>query len=97
MPSRRDHLRASKKLLGTANPLVHTILDYPSPKGEHRHRHTPSTVRKIEELLVEDETSRSAIRREGWLHLLMDWGIVKMADFSAGGLPPREKRHNLKA
>lgn len=70
MPSLRAHLKASKALLGTRNPLVHHILDLQSPTLEHRFRHNPKTVELIEELLGEDA------RREAWLHIFMDWGLV---------------------
>lgn len=81
MPSRREHLRASKKLLGTANPWVHSLIDLPSPKKEHRYRHSPETVRLIVELLGTDENLKKEIRREGWLHLFMDWGWVDETDY----------------
>ena len=71
MPSLKRHLKASKELLGTANPLVHQILDSPSPKLEHRYRHNPHTVEEIGKLLGEDA------EREAWLHIFMDWGLVK--------------------
>jgi hypothetical protein len=70
MPSMRVHLKASKTLLGTQNPLVHKILDFQSPTLEHRYRHNPKTVKLIAELLGEDA------RREAWLHIFMDWGLV---------------------
>jgi hypothetical protein len=70
VPSLRIHLKASKELLGTQTPLVHKILDYPSPTREHRYRHNPRTVQQITELLGEDA------KREGWLHIFMDWGLV---------------------
>ena len=70
MPSLRTHLKASKKLLGTQYPLVHRILDYQSPTLEHRFRHNPNTVELIASLLGEDA------KREAWLHIFMDWGII---------------------
>lgn len=70
MPSLIIHLKASKELLGTQNTLVHQILDYQSPKLEHRYRHNPKTVQLIAELLGEDA------RREAWLHIFMDWGLI---------------------
>lgn len=75
MPSQREHLRASKRLLGTANPLVHRIFDMPSPKREHRHRHHPETARLIGELLGFEA------KREAWLHLFIDWGIIEEKDW----------------
>lgn len=81
MPSQKEHLRASKKLLGTSNPWVNSLMDLPSPKKEHRHRHVPETVRLIAELLGTDENLKREIRREGWLHLFMDWGLVDEADY----------------
>ena len=71
MPSLRSHLKASREFLGTENPLVHKILDLPSPKLEHRYRHNPHTVELIGELLGDDA------KREAWLHILMDWGLIK--------------------
>ena len=70
MPSLRVHLKASKTFLGTQNPLVHKILDFQSPTLEHRFRHNPKTVELIAELLDEDA------RREAWLHIFMDWGLI---------------------
>lgn len=70
MPNLRIHLKASKMLLGTQEPLVHKILDFPSPTLEHRFRHNPKTVELIAELLGEDA------RREAWLHIFIDWGLV---------------------
>jgi hypothetical protein len=75
MPDLRTHLKASKRLLGTQNPLVHRILDLPTRTLEHRFRHTPRTVAAIAELFGEDA------RREAWLHLFMDWGIVEEKDW----------------
>lgn len=70
MPNRRIHLKASKELLGTKNPIVHDILDYQSPTLEHRFRHTPKTVELIATMGKEAE-------REAWLHIFMDWGIIE--------------------
>ena len=71
MPKRRQHLKLSRELLGYCNPLVHDILDRSLPIEEHRRTHTPETIRLIGELLGSDA------KREGWLHLLADYGLVK--------------------
>ena len=71
MPNLRTHLKASKELLGTQNPIVHQILDAQTQTLEHRYRHNPRTVKLIAELLGEDAG------REAWLHIFMDWGLVK--------------------
>lgn len=76
MPSTREHVRLSKKLLGQSNPLVHKLLDLPSPIREHRYRHTPDTVKKIADIIAVSESERQELIREGWLHLLIDWGIT---------------------
>lgn len=76
MPSLRIHLKASKQLLGTSNPLVHKTLDFQSPTLEHRFRHNPKTVESIAELFGEDA------RREAWLHIFMDWGIITSQDYT---------------
>lgn len=76
MPSLRAHLKASKTLLGTQNPLVHQILDAQNPTLEHRYRHNPKTVELIGELLGEDA------KREAWLHILMDWGLVSTSSLT---------------
>ena len=72
MPTRRVHLRLSKELLGYSNPLVHDILDRGLPIQEHRRTHTPETVALIGRLLGDDA------RREAWLHLLADYGIMRI-------------------
>jgi hypothetical protein len=56
-------------------------MDFPSPGREHRHRHNPDSVRLIIELLAIDEETERAVRREGWLHLFMDWGILQNEDW----------------
>jgi hypothetical protein len=72
MPVRKIHLRASRKLLGYSNPLVHDILDTHLPIEEHRRTHNPRTIRLIGELLGEDA------EREAWLHFLLDYGLCKI-------------------
>jgi hypothetical protein len=63
---------------------VHSIIDYPSPKTEHRHRHSPEIIRKVVEVLGEDdENAKRDIRREAWLHLLMDWGVLQKKDWAS--------------
>lgn len=79
MPSLKEHLKASERLLGTKNPLVHQILDFPKPVREHRYRHNPSTVLLIKELLGDEA------KKEAWLHLFLDWGIVDKYDFKKCG------------
>jgi hypothetical protein len=71
VPNLREHLKASKILLGTQNPLVHKILDFQNATLEHRFRHIPKTVEMITELLGEEAG------REAWLHIFMDFGLVK--------------------
>jgi hypothetical protein len=66
----------SKKLLGRSNPLLHKLLDLPSPIREHRYRHTPDTVKRIADIIAVSESEQQELIREGWLHLLMDWGIT---------------------
>jgi hypothetical protein len=70
VPNRSSHLRASKQLLGYANPIVHDILDNQSPTLEHRYRHNPRTAHQIGEWFGKDA------EREAWLHILMDWHII---------------------
>lgn len=72
MPSRRVHLRLSRELLGYCNPVVHDILDRGLPIEEHRRTHRPETMRLIGELLGKDAM------REGWLHVMADYGLVKV-------------------
>lgn len=76
MPSTREHIRMSKELLGRSNPLVHKLLDLPSPIREHRYRHTPDTINKIADIIAVSESERQELIREAWLHLFMDWGII---------------------
>jgi len=71
VPNLRTHLKASKELLGTSNPIVHKILDSQGPGLEHRYRHTPETIEAIRVLYGEEA------EREAWLHILMDWQLVK--------------------
>lgn len=76
MPNLRVHLKASKRLLGTQNPWVHQLLDYQGVNLEHRYRHTPEKVEAIVELLGEE------VRREAWLHMLMDWKLITERDWT---------------
>lgn len=77
MPSGRVHLRASKMLLGQADPMVHKLLDLPTPVREHRYRHTPEMCRQIAKVLASgDQEQETKLYREAWLHVLMDWGVI---------------------
>lgn len=71
MPRRRVHLRVSRELLGSCDPLVHEILDRGLPIAEHRRTHRPETCALIGELLGPEA------RREAWLHLFLDYGLVR--------------------
>ena len=71
MPSLRVHLKASKELLGTRNVIVHKILDNPSPTLEHRYRHNVKVVNLIGEVYGHEA------KREAWLHVFMDWGLIE--------------------
>ena len=87
MPTRSEHLKASKLLLGTKNPLVHDLLDRSTPIAEHRRTHTPEYITKIQDLLGEDAG------REAWLHFFMDYGIItwqEIKDFY--GIEERKRR-----
>lgn len=70
MPNLRVHLKTSKELLGTQNPLVHQLLDAQTHTLEHRYRHIPKTVELIGETLGKEA------KREAWLHIFMDWRLV---------------------
>ena len=70
MPSRKEHLKASKVWLGYATPIVHDLLDRYLPTAtEHRRTHTPSSIKAIGVLLGKDA------EREAWLHFLMDYHL----------------------
>ena len=71
-PSLREHLRASKELLGYSNPIVHQILDRYLPVEEHRRTHTPEYIKRIGELLGEEA------KTEAWLHFFLDYKIVQL-------------------
>jgi hypothetical protein len=71
LPNLKEHLKLSKELLGTRTPLVHQLLDARGKTLEHRYRHGPKTVKAIEELLG------SGARLEAWLHILVDWGMIR--------------------
>ena len=72
MPNRRQHLRASKILLGTNNPIVHDLLDTYLPIEEHRRTHTPENINQIGALLGAEA------KTEAWLHFFLDYGIVEL-------------------
>lgn len=72
MPSRSQHLRASRLVFGNAIPVVHDILDRYLPDIEHRRTHDPTVIKKIAELLGE------RAKEEAWLHFMLDY---KLADY----------------
>ena len=74
MPNRREHLRASKVLLGYSNPIVHDILDRYLPIEEHRRTHRPETMRRIGKLLGKEAET------EAWLHFFLDYKLAKLPE-----------------
>ncbi len=79
MPILREHLKASKLLLGHSNKLVHQLMDEACKKypGE-MHRtwgHDLDAIMRIGQLLGKDAED------EAFLHLLMDEGYVDKKDY----------------
>jgi len=74
VPSLRVHLKASRVLLGTCNVVVHRLLDKPTYTLEHRFRHNVDVINLI------GEVYGGEAKREAWLHVFMDWGLVGKGD-----------------
>jgi hypothetical protein len=75
LPTKKEHLKASKKYLGYATPIVHELLDSTLPyPHEHRRTHTPQFINWIGEGFGEKA------KTEAWLHFLMDYGLIRMKD-----------------
>jgi hypothetical protein len=70
MPNRKQHLKASKNLLGYSNSIVHDILDKYLPIEEHRRTHNPQTIKQIGALLGKEAET------EAWLHFFMDYHFI---------------------
>ena len=79
MPILREHLKASKFLLGHSNKIVHQLLDEASLKypgiGHRTFGHDLEAVKLIGKLLGKDAEN------EAFLHLLQDWGWVNSDDY----------------
>jgi len=71
IPTKKEHIRLSKRYLGYSIPIVHDILDRYLPIPEHRRTHRPEMIKLIGELLGEEA------KTEAWLHFLADYGFVK--------------------
>ena len=79
MPILREHLKASRLLLGHSNKLVHQLMDEACKKHPGKiHRtwgHDLDDIIRIGQLLGEDAED------EALLHLLMDMGFIDKEDY----------------
>jgi len=80
MPNRREHIKCAKRLLGSATPVVHTILDQNIRLfGGRQHRyftHNLDTINSIGILLGPQA------RKEAILHIIQDWGLIQKQDYA---------------
>jgi len=78
LASKREHLRASKVLLGYCDPLVHTLMDREVRMLGYRYRyvsHNMEYIHNIGKLLGKEA------ELQAFLHLLMDMGLVSKYDY----------------
>ncbi len=78
MASKQEHLRASKVLLGHADPLVHNLMDRDVRLLGYKYRylnHNMEYVHNIGKLLGKEA------ELEAFLHLLVDMGLVARYDY----------------
>jgi len=76
--SKREHLRASKVLLGYSDPLVHSLMDREVRMLGYKYRyvrHNMEYIHQIGELLGEQA------ELQAFLHLLMDIGLISQYDY----------------
>jgi len=76
--SKREHLRASKVLLGYSDPLVHSLMDREVMMLGYKYRyirHNMEYIHQIGELLGEQA------ELQAFLHLLMDIGLISQYDY----------------
>lgn len=88
MPNRKQHLRASKILLGYVEPLVHDILDRDIKGIEHRITHEPKTVQRIGDLLG------TRAKTEAWLHIFLDYKIAHLPNLKKVVAPQKKSKKN---
>ncbi|HXL02239.1 MAG TPA: hypothetical protein PK016_03855 [Candidatus Atribacteria bacterium] len=91
MPPKREHLRASRILLGTQTPVVHELLELAVRKQGMEHGYLVSNsdyLGMIGNLLGQEA------KREAVLHILQDWGIVTQEDVDhfSTFIPSRRKQ-----
>ncbi len=91
MPAKREHLRASRILLGTQTPVVHELLELAVKRQGIEHGYlisNPDYLGMIGELLGQEA------KREAVLHILQDWGIVTQEDIDhfSTFIPSRRKQ-----
>ena len=90
MPAKREHLRASRILLGTQTPVVHELLELAVKRQGMEHGYLISNsdyLGMIGQLLGQEA------KREAVLHILQDWGIVTSEDVDhfSSFIPSRRK------
>lgn len=78
MPSRSEHVRCARALLGKSNPEVHRLMDHPSVKYGSMHRPVTHTA-----VFLEDVERRFGYegKREAVVHMLQDWGFIGRRDY----------------
>jgi len=78
LASKREHLRASKVLLGDSDPLVHSLMDREVRMLGYKYRyisHNMEYIHNIGELLGKEA------ELQAFLHLLIDIGLVTKYDY----------------
>ncbi|MDD5497815.1 MAG: hypothetical protein PHP36_05245 [Atribacterota bacterium] len=77
MPAKREHLRASRILLGTQTPVIHDLLELAVRRSgiEHGYLFSNSDYLAMIGQLLGQEAKREAV-----LHILQDWGVVTSED-----------------
>jgi len=90
MASKREHLRASKILLGTQTPVVHELLELAVKRQGIEHGYLISNV---DSLAMIGQLLGPEAKREAVLHILQDWGIVTSEDVDhfSSFIPFRQK------
>jgi len=78
LASKREHLRASKVLLGSSDPLVHALMDQEVRMLGYKYRYISHNMEYIENIgrLLGREAELQA-----FLHLLMDMELVTKYDY----------------
>jgi len=78
LASRREHLRASKVLLGYSDPLVHSLMDREVRMLGYKYRYVSHNMEYIHNI---GELLGKGAELQAFLHLLIDLGFVTKYDY----------------